>query len=194
MKNAQRPARPAVQRKERWPVGNRLTSSLHLYIAVLLTLSCCMAPYSPAPYSPYSPAISTVAGNEPPVVMAGNLTIVEPGEEVFFHAHDSHDPDGEIVLYEWDFEGDGEYDWQSGENGTTTHAYREERAYNATLRVTDNENSSSTDIYFVIVQGDDDDDGGDVKTLVYIVGVAEIIFGVSFVVMVWWWRRNLYSG
>ncbi len=187
MKNAQRPTRPGVHRKERWPVGNHLNPSIHLCIAVLLALAWCMNP---------SPSIlGKSTANQPPVAVAGNLTIVEPGEEVFFHAHDSHDPDGEITLYEWDFDGDGEYEWQSHDNGTTTHAYDEERAYSATLRVTDNGNASSTDVYHVLVQySDDDKDDSDVKTLLYIVGIAEILFGVFFIGMVWWWRRNLYSG
>jgi len=197
MKNAQRTpvVRPGKERsavrQEMGPVGPHravvpLARSIVVWAAVLL-LAC--------PLSPWPATVVPASGNQPPVAVAGNFTIAEKDEDVFFHAHDSYDPDGEIVLYEWDFEGDGIYDWNSTENGTTFHAYHEERAYNATLRVTDNESASSTDVYFVIVQAhDEDDDDSRVKTLVYLVGTAEIIFGVSFVAMVWWWRRNLYSG
>jgi hypothetical protein len=137
----------------------------------------------------------TASANVPPVAVAGNLTLAEPGEMVFFHAHDSHDPDGEIVLYEWDFEGDDVYDWNSTDNGTTFHTYEKERAYNATLRVTDNNGTTATDIFYIIIaEEDDDQDVDDLKTVLYIVGIAEIIFGSAFVGMVWWWRRNLYSG
>ncbi|MCF8111253.1 MAG: PKD domain-containing protein [Desulfobacteraceae bacterium] len=47
------------------------------------------------------------------------------------------DPDGSIVLYEWDFDGDGVFDWSSETTGHTTHTYTEEGAYNAVFRATD---------------------------------------------------------
>jgi len=46
--------------------------------------------------------------------------------------------DGTIVKYEWDFDGDGVYDWSSTETGNTFHNYPLAGTYNATLRVTDN--------------------------------------------------------
>ncbi|MFO7753527.1 MAG: PKD domain-containing protein, partial [Desulfobacteraceae bacterium] len=47
------------------------------------------------------------------------------------------DPDGSVVLYEWDFEGDGVFDWSSETTGETTHTYEEEGVYQAVFRVTD---------------------------------------------------------
>jgi WD40 repeat protein len=49
------------------------------------------------------------------------------------------DPDGTISLYEWDFDGDGEFDWESSTTGSTTHEYAAVGDYTATLRVTDND-------------------------------------------------------
>jgi len=55
------------------------------------------------------------------------------------------DPNGQIVLYEWDFEGDGVYDWSSSESGETHHTYEDVGTYQAVLRVTDNDGYQATD-------------------------------------------------
>jgi|GEM_PF-6889283 len=54
------------------------------------------------------------------------------------------DPDGSIVLYEWDFDGDGTFDWSSTTTGTTSHTYTAEGTYHAVFRVTDNEGAAAT--------------------------------------------------
>ncbi len=54
------------------------------------------------------------------------------------------DQDGSIVLYEWDFEGDGVFDWSSISSGNTTHAYTTEGTYQAVFRVTDNRGAVAT--------------------------------------------------
>jgi hypothetical protein len=42
---------------------------------------------------------------------------------------------GTITLYQWDFNGDGSYEWSNPSTGNTTHAYTAENIYNATLKV-----------------------------------------------------------
>jgi len=49
----------------------------------------------------------------------------------------SFDLDGSIVLYEWDFESDGIWDYESDTVPSTTNTYDFQGTYNATLRVTD---------------------------------------------------------
>ena len=49
----------------------------------------------------------------------------------------ANDPDGSIVLYEWDFNGDGTYDWNSTENGNTVHVYSGSGEYSARCRIID---------------------------------------------------------
>ena len=71
---------------------------------------------------------------------AGNV-----GETITFDATASYDPDGEIVLYEWDFESDGVYD-ASGVTPTATYSYPSEFIGVAQLRVTDNDGLTSIDI------------------------------------------------
>lgn len=63
----------------------------------------------------------------------------EDGEiplEVKFDASASNDPDGEIVSYEWDLNGDGRYD--DAEGVTAEYTYEQEGSYDVSLRVTDN--------------------------------------------------------
>jgi outer membrane protein assembly factor BamB len=69
----------------------------------------------------------------------------------------------EIISYEWDFESDGIYDYQETSafaldgtfDGKTTHTYGDDGVFVATLRVTDNNNLSATDICNVTVQNVD---------------------------------------
>ena len=44
-----------------------------------------------------------------------------------------------ITKYEWDFNGDGVYDWSSSTTGETTYKYNEKGVYEAKLQVTDND-------------------------------------------------------
>jgi hypothetical protein len=64
--------------------------------------------------------------------------------ELNFDASNSTDPDGMIVLYEWDFDGDGIFDWSSPDTGDTTYTYTSSGSHNATLRVTDDEGATDT--------------------------------------------------
>ena len=63
------------------------------------------------------------------------------------------DPDGTVDLYEWDFHGDGTYDWSSTTTGNTTFTYTSSGIFNATLRVTDNDGLIGTDSVLISVSG-----------------------------------------
>jgi len=60
-------------------------------------------------------------------------------ETVTFNASSSYDPDGNIVKFEWNWEGDGNYDFDAGTSPIATHAYGQPGIYYPTLRVTDND-------------------------------------------------------
>jgi len=70
-----------------------------------------------------------------------------------FSSTGSTDPDGSIVLYEWDFEGDGTYDWSDAASGSTSHEYDTPGTYNPVLRVTDNAALTDTDALAITVLG-----------------------------------------
>jgi hypothetical protein len=80
----------------------------------------------------------------PPVADAGGPYIGVVGETITFDGSGSYDPDGTIVLYEWDFESDGVFDFSSP-NPTATHIYTTEFSGMVTLRVTDNSGGIGTD-------------------------------------------------
>jgi PKD repeat protein len=47
------------------------------------------------------------------------------------------DPDGNIIKYEWDLDGDGTFDWSSPTNQVLNHSYSAEGSYKPVFRVTD---------------------------------------------------------
>lgn len=102
-----------------------------------------------------SPTCQTVSArhlirvNAAPVASAGEDRHVAVGEEVVFDASASHDPDGGIVAYAWDF-GDG----TTATGIAVRHRYAEPGTYTATLTVRDEAdlaNSSAEDAITVIV-------------------------------------------
>ncbi len=65
------------------------------------------------------------------------------GRPVVFEGFGTPDEGLRIILYEWDFESDGTYDWNSTRTGVATHRYWEAGEVNATLRVTQYNSISS---------------------------------------------------
>ena len=68
------------------------------------------------------------------------------------------DEDGFIVLYEWDFDGDGVYEWSSSDNGQTTKIYNSVNLYKAVLKVTDNDGFTDTDSVILTIAPADEDE------------------------------------
>lgn len=66
-------------------------------------------------------------------------SIVAVDQLITFNASNSYDPDGDIVAYEWDF-GDG----KNASGIVAQHNYSDSGIYLVTLKVTDNQNLSST--------------------------------------------------
>jgi PKD repeat protein len=74
-------------------------------------------------------------------------------ETVTFNASCSYDPDGIIVKYEWDWEGDSTYDFNAGTNPIATHAYPVHGLYHPKLRVTDDEGLTDEINTTILVRG-----------------------------------------
>ncbi len=89
-----------------------------------------------------------------PIPNAGLDLETTPNTEIQF-VGSAKDEDGNITKYEWDFDGDGEFDWFSEEDGITTFIYNKEGNYNATLRVTDNDGFTDTDYRLITVSEDE---------------------------------------
>jgi PKD repeat protein len=89
--------------------------------------------------------------NQPPVAdFIFTPTDPEPGEEIEFDASGSTDPDGNIILYQWDWDNDGVYD-EYNPDPTTTHIFEENGKYPVTLNVKDQYSENDTKMLIVKV-------------------------------------------
>ncbi|MFH1148758.1 MAG: PKD domain-containing protein [Pseudomonadota bacterium] len=96
--------------------------------------------------------VEIVVGN-PPTASASTNPIKGPLPLSVTFTGSGIDSDGDIIKYEWDFDGDGIYDWNSDTTGNTTHLYDSSGIFSATLRVTDNNGLTGTDSVLVSVAG-----------------------------------------
>ncbi|MDH5364451.1 MAG: PKD domain-containing protein, partial [Dehalococcoidia bacterium] len=88
--------------------------------------------------------------NQPPVADASSDQLASSGGLVYFDGSNSHDPDGTIISYEWDF-GDGE----TATGCRVSHRFRgamnESKNYTVTLTVEDDMGATDTDSVSVTV-------------------------------------------
>jgi len=86
-----------------------------------------------------------------PVAIAGDDVSTIPGAPVQFSGVGT-DEDGSIIKYEWDFDGDGIFEWGPEDNGFTTFIYNTEGEYTAILRITDEDGFTSNDSRVITVK------------------------------------------
>ena len=79
----------------------------------------------------------SVVFNAVPIANAGGPYSSLEGQTITLNASGSSDPDGSIVLYEWDINNDGLYEYNSS-SPTQSHTYAQQGTYTIRLRVTDN--------------------------------------------------------
>ncbi len=73
----------------------------------------------------------------------------KPGELILFDGSDSFDFDGEVVSYEWDFDGDGKTD----ATGITAHtSFATAGSYDVTLTITDDTGNTDAITYTIDVK------------------------------------------
>ncbi len=91
--------------------------------------------------------------NKPPVA-AFRFSPETPkmGDQVCFNASESSDPDGKIVRYEWDFDGDGTFDEATTEP-KVCRVFELAGNFNVTLRVTDEDGATAEFTKTVTVNG-----------------------------------------
>lgn len=83
-------------------------------------------------------------GNAPPVITSAQVTPSNGQVPLIANfSATATDSDG-IALYEWDFEGDGTYDFSSSTSASTTHSYTVVGTYRPVLRVKDRLGASAT--------------------------------------------------
>jgi len=111
-----------------------------------------------------------------------NLTL---NQTITFDASVSNDPDGSLSLYEWDWNNDGVYE-ESHTTPTTVHSWTQAGNYSVTLRVTDNDNATSTKtITFPVSSG-----SRNVNTENKGTPGFELILVIGAIALVFLWKRK----
>jgi PKD repeat protein len=94
----------------------------------------------------------SVGGGAPP---AASFTAapnpVQTGEAVNFDGSASNDPDGTIVKYEWDLDGNGSLETETGAEAVTQKTYATAGSYDVRLRVTDSSGNKSSTVRTITV-------------------------------------------
>lgn len=97
------------------------------------------------------PIIVGAAQNQPPTVSFTVSTAdARVNQPITFDASISRDPDGSIVKYEWDFNGDGVFD-QTTTAATVSYTYATSGTKSVTVRATDNEGATGRGTQTVVV-------------------------------------------
>jgi len=81
--------------------------------------------------------VSEVSTNSSPVADAGGPYQSPEGSEIIFNASSSYDPEGDDLLYRWDFESDGTWDTQFSENPEANNIWGDDWSGTVTLEVSD---------------------------------------------------------
>jgi len=89
-----------------------------------------------------SNSLGVTVSNVAPTADAGGPYTVDEGSEVTLDASGSYDPGNDIVLYEWNLDGDGQYDDAVGV--TSTFSTTVDGAYTVQVRITDDDGDSAT--------------------------------------------------
>jgi len=84
------------------------------------------------------PVTIGVLGQLPEAALQATPQDVAVNQGVDFDASASTDPDGTIVLYEWDMTGDGDFEYNTGGDPHFNYEYAAAGVYNPAVRVSDN--------------------------------------------------------
>jgi PKD repeat protein len=95
----------------------------------------------------------TVTNRAPTASFTATPNPVAPGATVSFNASGSVDPDGTIAKYEWDLDGNGSYETNTGTTAATSKSFTPAGAKTIGLRVTDNSGATGTTTQTVTVVG-----------------------------------------
>jgi hypothetical protein len=96
----------------------------------------------------------------PAAAMSASTTSPRAGEAVTFDASGSKDTDGSIVKHEWDLDGDGTYERNTGANPITETTYGKADKVTVTVRVTDNDGKGTDDTQLLRISGASGGSGG----------------------------------
>jgi hypothetical protein len=122
-----------------------------------------------------------------PMANAGEDVDVLPYLPIQFSGFGITDEDDVIVKYEWDFDGDGIFEWSSTETGLVTYVYNQDGVYHTEFRVTNSAGYTALDDRIVTVsseeaiqQIDEETDSGflpslSVTSVIFLLGLISLI-------------------
>ncbi len=97
------------------------------------------------PSTPVDVTLDPPSGPQPPIAsFSVSPNPAQANKTVTFDGSTSTDLDGPIAKYEWDLDGDGLYEVDSGANPVTTKSYATTGVYTVRLRVTDGQGVRTT--------------------------------------------------
>ena len=96
--------------------------------------------------------LARTPNNLPQASFAASPNPVETNTQVTFNGSASSDPDGTVVKYEWDLDGNGSYETDTGSTPSATKSYAAAGEYKVGLRVTDNGGATATSSVALVVQ------------------------------------------
>ncbi|MEZ5336755.1 MAG: PKD domain-containing protein [bacterium] len=95
----------------------------------------------------------SVANLPPFVQLELEADSIAPGQSIRMSGVNSQDLDGTIDFFEWDFDGNGSFDDDTGSTPFASHTYTEPGYYDVEMRVTDEDGDSSSAFATLTVRG-----------------------------------------
>ena len=96
----------------------------------------------------FDTASIAITPSVPPRAIAGGSVLAKKGDNVTLHG-DGVVSSGKIMLYEWDFDNNGTFDWKSDKTGEVSHKYLV--FSRPVLRVTSESGATATDTLSVVI-------------------------------------------
>jgi YD repeat-containing protein len=94
----------------------------------------------------------TATNRAPTASFTASPSTAPTGTSVTFNGSGSTDPDGTVAKYEWDLDGNGSYETDTGATATTTKTFATPGTFTVGLRVTDNLGQTGTTTRTVTAQ------------------------------------------
>ncbi|MCB1186092.1 PKD domain-containing protein [bacterium] len=101
--------------------------------------------------NPFEATVASVSNVDPSADIAATAVSGFNPLTIGFIGSGSYDVDGLLVKFQWDFDGDGNFDLDSGSDSTVLHTYNDSGTFLARLRVTDNSGDSAEDTIEITV-------------------------------------------
>jgi PKD repeat protein len=92
--------------------------------------------------------------NKPPSAVLKAPSVATPGQSVTLDASASTDPDAQIVDYQWELNGNGVYETDTGSNPKLSSSFAKAGAYTVRVRVVDSAGASASASATIVVRGE----------------------------------------